>query len=205
MRENVTVPRKARFETNKAEPKNGQAAVAAVPVDRCTRSLVAQDPVRNLGAAIASGEAAWEILRVLAPGEIHQETLARLGAYCRPKGDAVGPPGNRGWYEKSVAVLECAREASLAIEKVYGQAQPAHGKPLATRLAYLPVYADLALAYMRLGRYADAVEVLRYGREVHPWMPALYDLPAAAYTAQGELAARGRYAAGKDFASGRYS
>lgn len=149
-------------------------------------SLFTQDPVRNLDAAIASGEAAWEILRVLPPGEIYQQTPARLGAYYRLKGDAVGPPGNRQWYEKAVAVLERAREASQAIERAYDQAQLAHGKPLATRLAYQPVYADLGLAYMRLGQYADAAGVLRYGREVDPRTAALYDLLAAAYTAQGE-------------------
>ena len=42
-------------------------------------SLFAQDPVRNLDAAIESGEAAWEILRVLPAAEIYQQTPARLG------------------------------------------------------------------------------------------------------------------------------
>jgi hypothetical protein len=149
-------------------------------------SLYEQDPVRNLDAAIASGEAAWEILRVLPVGEIYQQTPARLGAYYRLKGDAVGPPASREWYQKSAAVLERAREVSQAIEKAYDQAQLSHGKPLATRLAYQPVYADLGMAYMRLGRYTDAVGALRYGREVDPRTPALYDLLAAAYTAQGE-------------------
>lgn len=149
-------------------------------------SLYAQDPVRNLDAAIASGEAAWEILRRLPPGEIYQQTPARLGMYYRLKGDSVGPPQDREWYEKSLAVLERAREASQAIEKAYDQAQLAHGKPLATRLAYQPVYTDLGLSYMKLGRYGQAVEALRYGREVDPRTPALFDLLAAAYTAVGE-------------------
>jgi tetratricopeptide (TPR) repeat protein len=149
-------------------------------------SLFAEDPVRNLDAAMKASEAAWEILRVLPPGEIYQQTPAWLGAYYRLKGDAVGAPGNREWYEKSAAVLERAREASQAIEKAYDQAQLAHGKPLATRVAYQPVYADLGLAYMRLGRYSEAVDAYRYGREVDPRTPALYDLLADAYAAQGE-------------------
>jgi hypothetical protein len=149
-------------------------------------SLFTQDPVHNLDAAIASGEKAWEILRVLPAGEIYQQTPAHLGAYYRMKGDAVGPPENREWYQKSVAVLERARESSQAIEKAYDQAQLAHGKPLATRLAYQPLYADLGLAYIRLGRNREAVEALRYGREVDPRTPALYDLLAAAYAAEGE-------------------
>jgi hypothetical protein len=39
---------------------------------------------------------------------------------------------------------------------------------------------------MRLGRYGDAVEAFRYGREIDPRTPALYDLLAGAYAAQGE-------------------
>jgi hypothetical protein len=38
-----------------------------------------------------------------------------------------------------------------------------------------------------LGRYRDAVDALRYGREVDPRTAAFYDLLAAAYSAQGEL------------------
>jgi hypothetical protein len=150
-------------------------------------SLFSQDPAHHLDAAIQAGEKAWEILRVLPPGEIYQQTPARLGAYYRLKGDAGGPPQNREWYEKSAALLERARDASKAIEKAYDQAQLAHGKPLATRVAYQPVYTDLGLVYLKLGRYADAIEALRYGREVDPRTPALYDLLADAYAAQGDV------------------
>jgi tetratricopeptide (TPR) repeat protein len=149
-------------------------------------SLFARDPVGNLDAAIASGEAGWQILRALPPVEIYQQTPARLGAYYRLKGDAVGPPQNREWYEKSLSLLERARESSQAIEKAYDQAQLAHGKPLATRVAYQPVYADLGLTYMRLGRYPEAIAALRYGREVDPRTAAPYDLLAQAYAAQGD-------------------
>jgi len=148
-------------------------------------ALFAEGPAHNLDAAIASGEAAWEILRVLPPGEIYQQTPARLGAYYRMKGDAVGPPESGRWYEQSREVLERARESSQAIERTYDRAQLAHRKPLATRLAYQPVYADLGLTDMRLGRYSEAIEAIRYGREVDPRTPQLYDLLAAAYAAQG--------------------
>ena len=168
-----------------------QADVSSAPrsarlQEMLASSLFAQDPARNLDAAIAHGEAAWEILRVLPPGRIYQQTPARLGAYYRMKGDAVGPPANREWYQKSAAVLERARESSQAIEKAYDQAQLAAGKPLATRVAYQPLYADLGLVYLKLSRYGEAVEALRYGREVDPRTPALYDLLAAAYSAGGQ-------------------
>jgi hypothetical protein len=42
------------------------------------------------------------------------------------------------------------------------------------------------MVYLRLGRYGDAVEALRYGREVDPRTPDLYNLLSAAYTAQGD-------------------
>jgi tetratricopeptide (TPR) repeat protein len=149
-------------------------------------SLFAEDPRGNLDAAMEAGERAWEILQVLPASEVYQQTPARLGQYYRLKGDSVGAPANRQWYEKSVAVLERAREASQAIEKAYDQAQLSHGKPLATRVAYQPLYADLGMAYMRVGRYGDAVGAYRYGREVDPRTSALYDLLADAYAAEGD-------------------
>jgi tetratricopeptide (TPR) repeat protein len=154
-------------------------------------SLIQQDPSGNLDAAIHAGEAAWEILRPLPPDRIFQQTPARLGAYYRLKGDAVGAPENRGWYEKSLSVLLSARAASQAIEKAYDQAQLNRQKPLATRLAHQPLYMNLGITLARLGRNADAIEALRYGREIDPRTPAVYDLLADAYLAQGD---RGRAA-----------
>jgi protein O-mannosyl-transferase len=154
--------------------------------DMLAASLFAQDPARNLDAAIQAAETAWNILRVLPPGRVYQQTPARLGAYYRLKGDAAAVPEKRGWYEKAAAVLLRARESSQAIEKAYDQAQLDHGKPLATRVAYQPLYADLGLAYMRLGQPVAAVEAYRYGREVDPRTPALYDLLATAYAAEGD-------------------
>jgi len=149
-------------------------------------SLFERDPVRNLDGAIRAGETAWEILMPLPPEKMFQQTPARLGSYYRLKGDAVGAPQSRVWYEKSLAVLERAREASQAIERAYDQAQLAHGRPLATRVAYQPLYEDLGLTLMRLGKYPEAAEALRYGREVDPRTPLVYDLLAQAYAAQGD-------------------
>jgi protein O-mannosyl-transferase len=149
-------------------------------------SLFERDPVGNLDGAISTSEKAWEILKPLPPGRIFQQTPARLGMYYRLKGDRLGPGNGRDWYERSLAVLERAREASQAIERGYDQAQLAHGRPLATRVVYQPLYADLGITLMRLGRYADAAEALRYGREVDPRTPEVYDLLAQAYAAQGE-------------------
>jgi hypothetical protein len=153
--------------------------------DLLATSVYAADPAHNLDAAITAEERAWQILEPLPPDRIQQQTPARLGAWYRLKGDASGAAGHP-WYERSAAVMLRAREASQAIEHAYDQAQLAHGKPLATRLAYQPVYLDLGITMLRLGRTAEAIDALRYGREVDPRTPATYDLLADAYVAQGE-------------------
>jgi tetratricopeptide (TPR) repeat protein len=173
-----------------------QADVGSAPRSARLREILAsalfeRDPVRNLDAAIREEETACEIMRPLPAERVFQQSPARLGAYYRMKGDAVGTPENRRWYEKSLSILRRAREASLAIEKNYDQAQVIRHKPLATRLAYQPVYLDLGVTLTRLGRNAEAIDAYRYGREIDPRTPATYDLMADAYLAQGE---RGRAA-----------
>ena len=173
-----------------------QADVGSAPRSARLRELLAsslleQDPVRNLDAVIHEEETACEIMRPLPADKVFQQSPAHLGACYRMKGDAVGAPENRRWYEKSLSVLLRAREASQAIEKAYDQAQLIHHKPLATRVAYQPVYLDLGVTLTRLGRNAEAIDACRYGREIDPRTPATYDLLADAYLAQGE---RGRAA-----------
>ena len=134
-------------------------------------SLFERDPVRNLDAAIHEGETAMEIMRPLPADKVFQQTPARLGNYYRMKGDAAGAGENRGWYEKSLRVLLGAREASQAIEQAYDQAQLMHHKPLATRVAYQPVYLELGITLTRLGRNGEATDAYRYGREIDPRTP----------------------------------
>jgi hypothetical protein len=153
--------------------------------DLLAASLYAADPAHNLDAAIAAGERAWAILEPLPPARIQQQTPAHLGAWYRLKGDTAGAQA-RIWYERSAAMLLRAREASQAIEHAYDEAQISHGKPLATRLAYQPVYVDLGITMLRLDRVDEAVEAFRYGREVDPRTPAVYELLAEAYAAKGD-------------------
>jgi protein O-mannosyl-transferase len=153
--------------------------------DLLASSLYAADPAHNLDAAIAAEERAWEILRPLPPPRMQQQAPARLGAWYRLKGDTAGAQA-REWYERSAAVLFRARDASQAIERAYDESQLAHGKPLATRLAYQTVYLDLGITLLRLGRTGEAIEALRYGRELDPRTPAAHELLADAYIAEGE-------------------
>lgn len=155
-------------------------------------SLFERDPQRNLDAAIQASEAAWEILLPLPPGKVFQQTPSDLGIYYRIKGDRARAPENREWYEKSLSVLLSARAASQAIEKAYDQAQLAHGRPLATRVAYQPLYLQLGITLTRVGRNAEAMEAFRYAREIDPRTPAVYDLMADADPEHASVALLGK-------------
>jgi tetratricopeptide (TPR) repeat protein len=146
-------------------------------------SLFQADPRGNLDAAIREEEIAWSILAGLRPDQILQQVPANLGLYYRLKGDGAG----LAWYEKSLAVLLRAREASRAIERNYDAAQLAHGKPLVARVAYRALYLNLGTTYLRLGRPAEAIEAYRYGRELDPSVPEMYDALSGAYGAAGNL------------------
>lgn len=147
-----------------AQADAGSAPRSARLREALASSLFERDPVRNLDAAIHEGETAMEIMRPLPADKVFQQTPARLGNYYRMKGDAAGAGENRGWYEKSLRVLLGAREASQAIEQAYDQAQLMHHKPLATRVAYQPVYLELGITLTRLGRNGEATDAYRYGR-----------------------------------------
>lgn len=151
--------------------------------------LYEKDARGNIDRAISEGETAWNILRVLPPEKIYQQTPARLGLYYLTKGDLSGDPSSasaHAWYEKALAVLARARQSSRAGEKVYDRSQLAHGKPLTTRVAFQPLYFILAAAYQRLGRYPEAVESALYGRNLDPTRADGYSALAAAYRAMGD-------------------
>jgi len=135
------------------------------------KSLYDQDPRGNLDRAIGEEERAWAILRPLPPRLSTELTPAYLGVYYREKGDAVGgvgTPEGRAWYEKSVAVLERAREISRAAEAAFDEAQRASGKPLAARGASPDTYLNLTAALLGLGRYPEALEASRYALGLDP-------------------------------------
>lgn len=157
--------------------------------DGLADNLDRADPRGNLDQAIREGETAWNILRVLPPEKIYQQTPAHLGLYYLAKGDLSGGAGTEGarrWYEKALAVLLRAREASQAGEKAYDQSQLAHSRPLTVRVAYQPIYLILATVYERLGRHPEAVEAALYALALDPTQADGYDALGAAYTAMGD-------------------
>ena len=145
--------------------------------DNLATALYAQAPQRNLDRVMEESEKAWAILSPLPAIEVYQQGPANLGLYYRVKGDLAGGPKTAeglAWYEKSLAVLLRARDASRAHEKAYDQGQLAHGLPLPTRVAYQPLYFYLAATDTGLQRYPEALDAYRYARVPNPaWRPAM--------------------------------
>jgi tetratricopeptide (TPR) repeat protein len=149
------------------------------------QELVKRDVQGNIDQAIRELETAYEILRPLPDLEMPQQNLIRLGDAYLVKGNLSGGPSTaegRGWFEKALPVLERAREISQLDEKAYDESQRAHGKPLGERFATQDLYYDLGVAYGTVGRFADALETLRYGRSINPERLDLYAALSAAYT-----------------------
>ncbi|HTS62751.1 MAG TPA: hypothetical protein VMH28_12055 [Candidatus Acidoferrales bacterium] len=150
--------------------------------DLLARELYSRDPVANLDRAIREGEIAVEILRDLPARYVSDGTLRHLGIYYVAKGDhvkAASPDQARVWYQKALAVLLRARDASEAAEKEFDRQQLSHGRPLAQRLGSADVYQTLAAIYGRLGQHREALATLRYGHGLNPDATELYTAMAA--------------------------
>jgi tetratricopeptide (TPR) repeat protein len=171
--------------------------------DMLAKAWFDQDATANLGRAIAEQEAAWKLVRPLPPEEASELIPARLGIYYAEKAQIAPAAERQSWREKSVAVLIEARRISLAAEQSFDNAQLAHDRPPAPRQAFVLLYLYLADDYLNLGRFAEALDALRYARILTPRFPPLYEAMAAAYhglgDAQGEAVAR----AGQALTEGR--
>ena len=171
--------------------------------DMLAKAWFDRDPPANLDRAIAEQETAWELVRPLDPGQSSELIPARLGIYYAERAGLAPEAERRAWREKSLAVLLEARKISLAAEQAFDNAQLGHDRPPAPRQAFVLLYLYLADDYLSLGRFAEALDALRYARILTPRFPPLYEAMAAAYRglgdAQGEAVAR----AGQALAEGR--
>jgi tetratricopeptide (TPR) repeat protein len=155
---------------------------------RLADALYEQEPQANLDRAIRESEIAWRILEDLPSEWRFQQTAANLGAYYRSKGDALGGPGvtqGRLWYEKALAILKLGRESARAVEKNHDEAQRAHGKPLARRVAFRNIYFNLGAVSALLGQNSEALESYRYGRLLDPGSTDPYEEISGVYQAAG--------------------
>ncbi len=151
------------------------------------RALYQQDAAGNIDRAIAENEAAVLILSALPPSKSIAFPGEYLGAYYATKADLVGPGQRTEWLERSRSTLLKAREISQAIEQEYDGVQQAHGV-LLVRATDQQLYLFLADTDMKLGRYQDAVEALRYAQGINPGQLDVYDRMSKAYTAMGQPA-----------------
>jgi len=157
--------------------------------DLLGRGLFVRNSAANIDRAIQEGEAAWQILRPLSPEKIPDITLYHLGLYYATKGEMMGGDSTamgREWFQKAIAILLRARELSVAAGQDFDRLQRAHGKPLADRQGYQPLYKTLGLVYSHLARHAEALEALQAGRSLNPETSEFYSLIAHEYQALGK-------------------
>jgi tetratricopeptide (TPR) repeat protein len=154
--------------------------------DMLAKALFEQDARRNIDRSIQEEEKSWAILAPLAPARSSEFPPTFLGIYYAAKAD-LDHAQSRAWFEKSVAVLEKAREISRAAEKAYDDVQRARGTAPPERSGFAQLYFNLANACLNLGRYQEAIDALRYGRGLNPAALEAYDGLQVAYTAAGNL------------------
>ncbi|MGA3095194.1 MAG: hypothetical protein ABSF25_01970 [Bryobacteraceae bacterium] len=154
------------------------------------RALFLDDRRRNLDRAIAESEKAWTILRDLPPERIFFETPAYLGTYYALKGEAAGAaatPEGRAWYDKAMAMLSLGRDAMLATQKLFDEAQLAHGKPIAGRIGLPDIYMNMAVIHAARGQIPEMFGAYQQARFLDPSDAEVYDSLAQSYAAEGNL------------------
>jgi tetratricopeptide (TPR) repeat protein len=80
-----------------------------------------------------------------------------------------------------------AREAMRAAEKLFDQAQLAHGKPVYGRIGLPDIYVNMAVIYAAEGRIAEMFDAYRQAQFLDPSEADVYDSLAQSYVAEGNL------------------
>ena len=154
------------------------------------RALFLEDRQRNLDRAIGESEKAWGILRDLPPERTFYETPTYLGMYYALKGQSAGAgatPEGRAWYDKALAMLLRGRDAMWAGEKLFDQAQLAHGRPVSGRVGRPDVFVNMAVIYAAQGRITEMFDAYQQARFLDPSEADIYDSLAQSYVAEGNL------------------
>jgi tetratricopeptide (TPR) repeat protein len=149
------------------------------------RGLFRQDVVGNIDRAIAEDEVATTIVGTLPPSRSIAFPATFLGQYYATKADLVTPGQRAEWLEKSRTALLQARVIAQAIEQEYDNLQRSRGA-LVARAADPQLYTNLANTDIKLERYQDAVEALRFAQGINPGALEVYDGLSKAYTALGQ-------------------
>jgi len=120
------------------------------------------------------------------------------------KGDRfpAGSSEGRQWYNNALPVLFRADEIARVQEKLFDNAQSAHGKPLLPRRPSQMLYLLSGNTHASLGNLPEALAAYRYGRGIEPSFRPLYDREAAARRTSGDLSGAARVELQKAFALG---
>jgi tetratricopeptide (TPR) repeat protein len=136
-----------------------------------SNALVAANPELNLEAAIREGERAWDMLEPLPESWSSPQAASDLGYLYQLKADRAGgaaTPQGRGWYEKSLAVLQQGEVLAHVFRRVFDETQRAHGKPPRPQGGYELLYLNLGKAYLALGRAESSASAYREARAQNP-------------------------------------
>jgi hypothetical protein len=158
----------------------------------------------NLDLAIAELEKSWEILSPLPPEKNTPQIPGALATYYLLRGDRFPPGSAEGqqWYRRALPVLQRADEILRIAEKIYDEAQAAHGKPLPPRRPSQQLYVLLGNAHAALRNFPESFRAYRYASGMAPLWPEPYDRAAAAHRAAGDPASAARVLLEKTFALG---
>jgi tetratricopeptide (TPR) repeat protein len=110
--------------------------------------------------------------------------------YYALKGEAAGAaatPEGRAWYDKALAMLSLARDAMMASQKLFDEAQLAHGKPIYGRVGLPDIYINMAVIHAAQGRIAEMFDDYQQARYLDPSDAEVYDSLAQSYVAAGNL------------------
>jgi tetratricopeptide (TPR) repeat protein len=141
------------------------------------------DARAELPRAIAEGE------RAVAIAPDYQQALVDLGSYYITRGDRLAAAGDDAipWFGRAGNVLEKARALDERSTARFNEKMLARGNAADT----IPdvgdgvLYTNLALAYMRLARYEEALATYQRLRALSPLNAALYRDIAAIQVALG--------------------
>lgn len=152
------------------------------------------DPQRNLDQATRHLETAWSLVRGAPAVELPENVMTDLGVCYRLLGDRAGgaaTEGGRSWYQKSVEILERARETDRLADRRVAAGERARGAAVRKVYGMPDLYMNLGNVYLNLGETDKALEACRYGRLVEPRNPNFYIAVASVQTARkdGQAAA----------------
>jgi tetratricopeptide (TPR) repeat protein len=179
------------------------SAVAAAPNSFKTHyglaaALYANDApeFRNIDAVIAEGEAALAIIDAKPLPAAFQPAVVpeHLGIYYWRKAETLAahgaaPSEGERWYTKAVALLSRAADLARVEDEEYRAKRRRAGRDVddAQTIGSPTTYRYLGLAYLRLGRQAEALEAFASQRGLQPDDADVYHEIAAVHAARGDL------------------